>query len=196
MITKNFKFILPLSIFVALLIFFWFGLSGAHPPLPSNLIDKSLPHFVLPDLLDDTKVVDTHLFHGQVSLLTVWASWCLECQAEQPFLLRLARDKQVNLYGLNYRDDRTDALNWLKQYGNPFAAIGFDDTGETAIDLGVYGTPETFLIDKKGVVRYRVIGSLTDSIWQTKLNPLITELKNEKWIQSSSSFLNQVQDKL
>ena len=119
-------------------------------------------------------------FRGQISLLNVWASWCPACRDEHPILVDLARQYKIPIYGLDYKDDRIEAKKWLEAYGNPFHAIGFDKTGRVAIDWGIYGAPETFLIDKNGIVIHKHIAPLTREIWQRDFVPLIAVAEGER----------------
>ena len=121
----------------------------------------------------------TYSFQGQVSLLNVWASWCVSCRQEHPLLLELAKAGQVPIYGLNYKDQRDDALGWLGRLGNPYRASAFDADGKVGIDWGVYGVPETFVIDRKGIIRYKFTGPLTREAWDRTLLPLIQKLQAE-----------------
>lgn len=169
--------LLPLVIFAALVVFFWRGLSLEPQKLPSVQLGKALPDFKLQGL-EGEKLFTPEAMHGQVVLLNVWASWCAACVDEQVFLMKLARES-VPIYGLNYKDNREKASAWLTDWGNPYQAIGEDREGKVAIDLGVYGAPETFLIDKKGVIRYRHVGILNEAIWKSDFLPLIQQLKGE-----------------
>ncbi|MDF2868275.1 MAG: thiol:disulfide interchange protein, partial [Gammaproteobacteria bacterium] len=155
----------------------WRGLQLDPHKIPSTLINKPVPKFNLPDLMNSGNRLTERQFLGQVSLVNVWATWCTACQQEHPILLDIARTHKVKLYAIDYKDDLQTAKNWLAQYGNPFLAIGFDATGQAAIDWGVYGTPETFLIDRQGIIRYKHIGPLTKQIWQNTLLPLIDKLR-------------------
>ena len=112
-------------------------------------------------------------------LVNVWASWCLECRTEQPFLLQLAQQSRIPIFGLNYKDARPDALRWLNDYGDPYALIGFDQAGKVGIDWGVYGVPETFVVDKHGIIRWKVVGPMTPEVWAEKVLPLIEKLQKE-----------------
>lgn len=174
MIIKIFCRVIPFGIFLTLVLFLFMGLKHDPRQLPSTLINKPLPAF---DLLTDSK---THFTNqqllGHVSLLTVWASGCENCRAEHPILMDLARDKTVALYGIDYKDNQDEAQRWLQNYGNPYLQLGFDEDGKTSIDLGVYGTPETFVIDKEGIVRYKLIGQLTSNILHEQILPLIAKL--------------------
>ena len=169
---------LPLLIFTLIALLFWRGLHLQPSHIPSPFIGKPAPHFTLDSLLNQTKVSD-QLFQGQVTLLNVWATWCYACAEEHPFLLKLARDSHVRIIGLNYKDDPHAAKAWLEKEGNPYQTIAIDMSGQTAIDWGVYGTPETFIIDKHGIVRYKQIGPITSEAWEHTLAPLIQKLWSE-----------------
>lgn len=169
--------LIPLVIFASLVFFLWRGLALDPQKLPSTQIGKSLPAFQL-TRLDDKNLFTPQLMQGQVALLNVWASWCAACIDEQVFLMALSREG-FPLYGLNYKDNRQNALNWLSEWGNPYRAIGEDSQGKVAIDLGVYGAPETFLIDKHGFIRFRHVGVLNEAIWKTDFLPRIKLLQGE-----------------
>jgi cytochrome c biogenesis protein CcmG, thiol:disulfide interchange protein DsbE len=162
---------IPLIICLIIGIFLWRGLQLDPRELPSVLLDKPVPTFVLPDLLNPQQQIDQSDFSGQYSLLNVWASWCYACRVEHPWLMQLASDRQIPIYGLNYKDEPEDALAWLQQWGNPYTRIAADQAGKLAIDLGVYGAPETFLINADGIIRYRHVGVLTRDVWQTEFLP-------------------------
>lgn len=162
--------LLPFLLFVALGIFFLRGLSLNPQHLPSVKIGKSLPNFTLPILNDSSKQLTANNLRGQMVLLNVWASWCEACREEQLFLMQLAHQGVV-IYGLNYKDKVQNALSWLTEWGNPYTMIGSDIHGQVAIDLGVYGAPETFLIDKNGVIQYRHAGIMTERVWQQEFLP-------------------------
>jgi len=168
--------IIPLFLFAMLVVFFWRGLSLDPQRLPSVKLGKSLPVFELPTVDDSTEKFTPNSMRGQVVLLNVWASWCMACTEEQVFLMELAR-QGVAIYGLNYKDTMDDATHWLAEWGNPYTMIGSDLLGQVAIDLGVYGAPETFLIDKSGVIQYRHAGIMTAEVWQKDFLPRIVELE-------------------
>lgn len=170
---------IPLLIFLLLGVFLWRGLSLDPHHLPSVQLGKKLPEFILPQLINKADSFDSRQLPPQVILLNVWASWCEACISEQVFMLQLAREG-VPIYGLNYKDKRQDALQWLKRWGNPYKMIAQDRQGRVAIDLGVYGAPETFVIDKKGVIRYRHVGLMNQEIWLNEIRPLM-----KKWEQTS-----------
>ena len=164
---------LPVLGFLILLGLLFRGL-GINPRwLPSALLDKPVPEFTLPLLNQPQASLSNRDFKGHMSLLNVWASWCVACRQEHPTLMRLARKNEVVIYGLNYKDTSRHAKHWLNNLGNPYKKVGVDGDGQTAINWGVYGTPETFLIDKQGIIRYKQIGPITAKLWQEKLLPLI-----------------------
>lgn len=166
--------IIPIGLFLLLSIFLWRGLSLDPHNLPSVQLGKVLPIFTLPQLEQDSKFSSKQL-RNKVVLLNVWASWCGACIEEQVFMMQLAREG-VLIYGLNYKDKPEDALQWLKQWGNPYKAIAQDREGRVAIDLGVYGAPETFVIDKKGIIRYRHVGIMNQQVWLKDILPLMKKL--------------------
>ncbi len=170
------KYIVPLVIFVALGLLLAYGLNLDPRRIPSPLIGKPLPPFSLTTVADPARKVSRDDLHGRVYLLSVWASWCVACRQEHPLLNELTRRKAVTIIGLNYKDKREDALRWLGALGNPYELSLGDQDGRLGIDLGVYGVPETFVIDKQGVIRYKHIGPMSPEVWEQKLAPLIKEL--------------------
>lgn len=170
------KFVIPLAIFVALGALLWAGLSLDPKKIPSPLVGKPLPAFSLASLHEPKKTITPESLRGRVYLLNVWASWCVACRQEHPVLNELARLKAVPIVGLNYKDKRADALGWLKGLGDPYELSLVDADGRIGIELGVYGVPETFVIDKDGFVRYKHIGPISGDDWTTKLLPLIKQL--------------------
>jgi cytochrome c biogenesis protein CcmG/thiol:disulfide interchange protein DsbE len=168
--------LLPFLLFTTLLIFLWKGLSLNPHELPSTRVGQSIPWFKLPVLGDKTQVLTPMSFRGKIVVLNVWASWCEACTEEQAFLTQLS-NQGIAMYGLNYKDTTQHAQAWLSEWGNPYLMIGEDVQGHAAIDLGVYGAPESFLIDKDGVIVYRHVGILTPSIWQQKFAPIIKRLE-------------------
>ncbi len=169
--------LIPLGIFLALLVLLGVGL-GLNPRLvPSPLIDQPAPAFQLPTLKDPTQQFSNGDLQGKVSLLNVWATWCVSCRQEHQVLMDLARSGQVDIYGLNYKDQRAEAIRWLQRLGDPYLASAYDEDGRVGIDWGVYGTPETFVVDTNGTIRYKHIGPLTYQDVQDKILPLVRELK-------------------
>lgn len=179
MIKKTYLKIIPLILFLSIAVILWKGLSLHPTEIPSPLINKPTPNFELTTLYYPQKLTTQRDFLGRVTLLNVWASWCYACAEEHSLLLELAKKEYLTLYGLNYKDDPVAAKNWLEEKGNPFQTIAVDPNGNIAIDWGVYGTPESFIIDKKGFIRYKHIGPITQEVWEQKLEPLIEILRNE-----------------
>jgi cytochrome c biogenesis protein CcmG/thiol:disulfide interchange protein DsbE len=171
------RFLLPLAAFVILVGFLVVGLGLNPRQVPSPLIGKPAPEFQLQQLHASEKTLTSRDNLGKVWLLNVWASWCVSCREEHPLLVELAKSGIVPVYGLNYKDQREDALRWLKQFGDPYTVSIVDPEGRTGIDYGVYGVPETYVIDKNGVIRYKQIGPVTVDALQTKILPLVKELQ-------------------
>ena len=170
------RFLFPLIVFAALVIFLAIGLRLNPREVPSPLIGKHVPVFHLAQLHEPGKMISPDDMAGQVWLLNVWASWCVSCREEHPLLVEFSKSNVVPIVGLNYKDVRKDGIGWLSQFGNPYRVSAFDNEGRVGIDFGVYGVPETFVIDKRGVIRYKQIGPLTPEVIADKLLPLIKEL--------------------
>ncbi len=171
------RYLVPLGLFAVLVGFLFVGLGLNPREVPSPLIDKPAPAFSLPQLHRPDQSLTQNDLRGRVWLLNVWASWCVSCRQEHPVLMDLARAGLVPVYGLNYKDRREDALAWLQEFGDPYAASLMDADGRIGIDYGVYGVPETFVIDKAGVIRYKHIGPLTVEGVRQKILPVIKELQ-------------------
>lgn len=171
------RYTIPLSIFIIMAIFLGFGLRHNPQQLPCVMLNKPAPEFAADNLLHPGQTVHNNLFIGHVSLLNVWATWCITCQMEHPILMDIAH--QVKIYGLNYKDDPRSARTWLQQHGNPYAVVIADPQGLLGIDWGVYGTPETFIIDPQGVIRYKYVGAISPEVWREELAPLV-----KKWSKS------------
>ncbi|BBL76977.1 DsbE family thiol:disulfide interchange protein [Methylomagnum ishizawai] len=171
------RFLIPLAVFLVMVIFLAIGLTLDPREVPSPFIGKPAPAFALPQVADAQKTLAPADFKGQVALVNVWASWCVSCRQEHPVLVELAKRKLVPIYGLNYKDQREDALAWLDRYGNPYTASAFDADGKTGIDWGVYGVPETFVIDRAGIIRHKFTGPITPEILENTLLPLIRQLQ-------------------
>ena len=174
-----FKYLIPVVLFFVLVGFLFIGLYKDPSEVPSPLIGKPSPQFVLPRLANNQATITEKEFLGKVSLLNVWATWCYACREEHPVLNDLADRNIAVIYGLNYKDNSTAAKQYLKNYGNPYTANAFDESGRVGIEWGVYGAPETFLIDKKGIIRYKHIGPLTFEDVENVIIPLIHQLQNE-----------------
>jgi len=173
------RFLLPLVVFLVLVAFLFVGLNRNPREVPSPFIGKPAPAFALPQLHEPTKVLSAKDNLGKVWLLNVWASWCVSCRDEHPLLVQLAQSGLVPIYGLNHKDKRIDALKWLKQFGDPYTLSIADADGRTSIDYGVYGVPETFVIDKRGVVRLKHTGPVTRDSLDKKILPLVKQLQAE-----------------
>lgn len=170
------RYAIPLVLFLALVAFLAIGLGRDPREVPSPLINKPAPAFRLVQLKDPSRIFSEQDMRGKVWLLNVWASWCIACREEHPMLLDLARSGAVPIYGLNYKDKREDALSWLNELGDPYVLSVSDLDGRVGIDYGVYGAPETFLIDRSGTIRLKHIGPLTPEVWQEKFQPLLKDL--------------------
>ena len=168
------RYIAPLAIFAVIAAFFLAGLRMNPNDVPSALLNRPVPTFSLPSVTDPQDVVSTESLAGKVALVNVWGTWCVECRHEHAFLLELAR-AGVPIYGLNVRDDRAAAIEWLSRLGNPYVSSGFDPEGKAAIDWGVTGAPETFLIGSDGTILHKHISPLTPRVWQSDFLPLLRE---------------------
>jgi cytochrome c biogenesis protein CcmG, thiol:disulfide interchange protein DsbE len=176
-VKRTLVFVIPLAIFVVLALFLLRGLGLNPREVPSPLIGKAAPQFQLKQLADPATAFSDKDMAGKVWLLNVWASWCVACREEHPLLVELSRKKAVPIVGLNYKDEPGDAKAWLKQFGDPYTLSVTDRDGRVGIDYGVYGVPETFLIDKAGVIRYKQIGPITPEAWEKKIMPMVRELE-------------------
>ena len=173
----NKKLFIPLGVFLVLVGFLFVGLFLNPREVPSPLIGKPAPQFTLNQLHQPGKTLGTPDMKGQVWLLNVWASWCVSCREEHPLLVAAARQNLVPIVGLNHKDEAGAATAWLRRLGNPYQAIAVDRDGRVSIDYGVYGVPETFVIDRDGIVRMKHIGPLTPEVWAKDLLPLVNRLK-------------------
>ena len=171
------RFLLPLGLFVVLVGFLAIGLQLNPREIPSPLIDKPAPAFELPQLAEPALKFSPVEMKGEVWMLNVWASWCVSCREEHPVLVELAKSGVVPLYGLDYKDQRDDAARWLKQFGNPYVLSAVDLDGRVGIDYGVYGVPETYVIDKAGVIRFKQIGPVTPEVLSAKILPMVRDLQ-------------------
>lgn len=168
--------LIPLVLFLGLVLFLFVGLRRDPHEVPSPLINKSAPLFQLPQLKEPAKTFSSQDMRGKVWLINFWGTWCIACREEHPLLVEYARQGLIPIYGVDYKDDRAAAVQWLEEFGNPYEGIAFDVDGRTSIDYGVYGAPETFLIDKNGVIRFKQIGPVTREVWEKKIVPLAKEL--------------------
>jgi cytochrome c biogenesis protein CcmG, thiol:disulfide interchange protein DsbE len=174
---KVLKFGIPLLVFVLLAAFLAVGLSRDPREVPSPFIGKPAPAFKLEQLHDAKLAFAPEDMKGKVWLLNVWASWCVSCRVEHPLLVEMSRRNVVPIVGLNYKDKRDEGKEWLAKFGNPYALSAFDVDGAVGIDYGVYGVPETFVIDKQGVIRYKQIGPITPEALDKTILPLIRKLE-------------------
>lgn len=171
------RYIIPLLVLLVIFFFLWQGLEKNLNLLPSPLINQAIHEFSAQDLLKDNTILRKKIFLHHWTLLIVWSSWCITCTEEQNFLLKLREKHLISIYGLNYRDQLNQATLWLKKQGNPFQKIIFDPQGLLSIDLGVYGVPESYLIDPQGIIRYKHVGPLTASVWWHNMATIINTTK-------------------
>ena len=170
------KYLIPLGIFAILIGFLAMGLGLKPHEIPSPLINKPAPAFSLPLLDDPQQKLAAQDLRGKVWILNVWASWCVACRIEHPLLVEFSKTATVPVYGLNYKDKRDDAMRWLANFGNPYTRSLSDTEGLVGIDFGVYGVPETFIIDKEGVIRMKQIGPVTPEVLRDDILPLLRKL--------------------
>ena len=173
------RYLIPLGLFVVLVLFLAIGLTRDPNELPSALLDKPAPTFRLPQLKEPEKTFSAEDMRGKVWLLNVWASWCIGCREEHGWLLEYSRSGVVPIYGLNYKDRREDALGWLGELGDPYLLSAVDLDGRVAIDYGVYGAPESYIIDKSGTIRMKHVGPILPDVWSKKILPLVQELNRQ-----------------
>jgi cytochrome c biogenesis protein CcmG/thiol:disulfide interchange protein DsbE len=173
------KYLIPLLLFIILGVFLALGLQLNPSDIPSPLVNKPAPAFNAPKLHAPQEMLSPQDLKGQVWLLNVWASWCVSCREEHPVLNQFAQQKLLPIIGLNYKDDPNAAQEWLNTLGNPYTTSIMDTEGRIGIDWGVYGVPETFIIDKKGMVRHKHTGPITPEAINTTLQPLIMQLQAE-----------------
>jgi cytochrome c biogenesis protein CcmG/thiol:disulfide interchange protein DsbE len=173
---KSLRYLIPLFVFVGLVVFLGAGLRLDPREVPSPLIDKPAPAFSLARLDNAGQSISKDSLRGKVWMLNVWASWCVACRQEHPLLVEFSRKKLLPVYGLNYKDTRPNGQRWLANFGNPYEASLFDENGRVGIDFGVYGVPETFVIDREGIIRFKHIGPLTPEVLAEKIEPLVRKL--------------------
>lgn len=173
------RYLIPLVLFLVLVVFLAIGLTRDPSKLPSALLDKPAPTFRLPQLKDPAKTFSAEDMRGKVWILNVWASWCIACREEHPYLDSYAKSGTVPIYGLNYKDEPEDALAWLGELGDPYVLSAVDHDGRVGIDYGVYGAPETYLIDKSGTIRHKHVGPVTPDVWNKEFLPLVQQLNRQ-----------------
>ncbi|RYG08370.1 MAG: DsbE family thiol:disulfide interchange protein [Chitinophagaceae bacterium] len=167
---------IPIAIFAVLIVLFWRGLSLDPNDMPSALLNKPVPTFSLPRLQNPQELRNESVLHGKVTLLNVWATWCVTCREEHAFL-NLLQKKGVHIIGIDYKDNTLDAQRWIAELGNPYDDIIVDEEGRLGLDLGVFGAPETYVIDKQGVIRYKHIGDLNQKVWDETIQPIMSALE-------------------
>lgn len=175
------KLFIPLIIFVVLATVLYIGLDRDPNAMPSALVDKAVPPFTLAALSQASEVqqdLDESLFMGEPALLNVWATWCVACRLEHPFLMEIAA-QGVRIIGLNYKDEASKARQWLVDFGDPYELVISDPAGKLGLDLGVFGAPETYLVDAEGMIRYKHVGVVDDRVWQTEIAPVFYTLRGE-----------------
>lgn len=177
---KRALFLVPLAIFLGLAVHLGFGLTRDSRILPSTLIDKPAPTFALEALLPGGDGLATKDLTGKVALVNVFASWCIPCRAEHPIWVRVAKDENIPIYGINWKDKRPAAAAWLKELGNPYARIGYDPDNKAGVEWGVYGAPETYVIDRDGRVRYKHVGPVFAETMNDTILPLVRKLQEAR----------------
>lgn len=176
MLTQRLKLFIPLVVFIILALLFWRGLSLDPNAMPSALIGKPVPNFNLPTLENTDRLVDQEIFKGKASLINVWATWCPTCYAEHGYLVKLA-EQGIPIYGINYKDETPAAQKWLKELHNPYVLSVIDADGRLGLNLGVFGAPETYLVDSEGIIRYKHIGVVDEKVWGEVLKPLMDKYR-------------------
>ena len=171
------RYIVPVLVLAALVGVFYYSLGRDKETLPSPLIGKAAPQFELTRVENPAQSISNRDFAGQVYVLNVWGSWCVACRDEHPALLEIKQRGEVPIIGLNWNDDRGEALRWLREFGDPYTVSAFDGEGRVAIDWGVYGAPETFLVDASGRILHKQVGPLTIGIWESDFVPKIQRAK-------------------
>ncbi len=172
----RFKLFLPLLVFIPLAVLLVRALELDPAELPSALLDKPMPGFELPSLQEPERILRRDDLLGEKMLVNVWATWCPSCLVEHPWLVKISREYGVKIVGLNYKDERQAALQWLQRYENPFAISVYDVQGKLGLDMGVYGAPETFVVDSVGIIRYKHVGVIDDKVWQDVLQPVLQDI--------------------
>ena len=167
------KKLIPLILFVVIVIFLYFSLNSSSSKLPSPLLGKMIPNIEAKDFYSDESVLLTELLSEKMSLVNVWASWCVTCRQEHQMMMKIANNKDLQLIGINYKDTRADGERYLEVMGNPFDVIVFDPSGKIGLNLGVYATPETFLVNQQGVILYKHIGAINSKVWEEGFTPYI-----------------------
>lgn len=170
--------IIPVGLFLVLVVFLAIGLTRDPSKIPTEMIDRPMPAFELPELREARLVTQTDLL-GDVTLVNVFGSWCVACLQEHPTLMELSEDRIVRIVGVNWRDDESDALNWLAKHGDPYETIMFDAESDLVIEMGVTGAPETFVLDATGRIRYKQVGPITPDVWRNTIRPVLDAIAQE-----------------
>lgn len=170
---------IPLAFFAALAVTFWLGLGRDPSILPSALINQPMPAFELSAVREGDPVFNNSDLEGRVAMVNVFASWCGPCRTEHPTLVRLAQQRRVPIYGINWKETPAEGRRYLAEAGDPYTQIGSDESGRFALDLGVTGAPETFIVDRHGRVRYKQVGPITPEVWRDEIEPIIRQLESE-----------------
>lgn len=173
---KRLIFFIPVILVILLGALFYRGLSLDPTAMPSALIDQPMPNFSLPILKDENRQVTADDIKGQVSLLNVWATWCISCRVEHPYLMAISKKEGIPIYAVNYKDDNDAARKWLAETGDPYVFNIIDQEGTLGLDLGVFGAPETYVIDKQGIIRYKHVGVIDMRVWEKDLKPVVMGL--------------------
>ncbi|MBK5964509.1 thiol:disulfide interchange protein [Thiocystis minor] len=169
--------LIPLGIFLVLAALLFYGLRLDPRKVPSPLVDKPAPSFALQSLKDPSQTLTKDILLGKVSLVNVWASWCPSCRQEHGELMRIARENDVQVIGFNWKDTRPEALQMLRQYGDPYSTTLFDPDNQAGIDWGVYGAPETFVVDGEGIIRHKRIGPIDRAVWESEILPVVEQYR-------------------
>jgi len=169
------KKLIPLIVFIVIAFFLYFSLNSTSNKLPSPLLGKMFPNIQAKDFYSNESVLLTDLFNEKMSLVNVWASWCITCRQEHQMIMKIANNKDVQLIGINYKDTMADGKKYLEMMGNPFDVILFDPNGKIGLELGVYATPETFLVNQQGVIMHKHIGAIDSKIWEEDFVPYIKQ---------------------
>ena len=179
--------LVPVGVFIVLTVFLAIGLTRDPSVIPTEMIDRDMPAFELPELRDETINVTEADLVGEVTLVNVFGSWCVACLQEHPTLMQLSEDGVVRIVGVNWRDDRDAALNWLVKHGDPYETIIFDEESDLVIEIGVTGAPETFVLDRSGRIRYKQIGPITPDVWKETIRPVIDAIEREATVDAAAS---------
>jgi len=169
------KKLIPLILFIIIAGFLYFGLNSDSSKLPSPLLGKIFPTVEAKDFYSNEPILLKEFFKTKLSLVNVWASWCVTCRQEHQMMMKISNNKDLQLIGINYKDTKVDGKRYLEMMGNPFDVIVFDPSGKIGIDLGVYATPETFLVNQKGVIIFKHIGAIDSKVWKESFIPLINK---------------------